>query len=273
MKSGVTQVIKFKNYSVNYPVNSLVGEGSKCVLSHINFNLEFGSSYALVGPSGCGKTTFIYGLTGLLPKSAIVQGLIEGVCERTMATVLQEYGLFPWKTVFENVALPLELKKEPVSSQELKVHCLLNQLGISEKMNQYPGALSGGQKQRVAIARALVTNTDIIVMDEPFSALDAITRELIQDDFKKLIRSLNKTLFLVTHNIEEAVVLAENILIMNANGEIIDHIKNDSFRLEKQRERDGYYKTCTQVRKSLNSEINKGEIKKDNSYEKTALSI
>jgi NitT/TauT family transport system ATP-binding protein len=273
MKNGVIPMIRFKNYSVAY--------GTNVVLSDFNFDIEFGKSYAVVGPSGCGKTSLAYSISGLLPEGACCSGLCDKGQRHMISTVLQEYGLFPWKTVYENIALPLMLKSASLKSMSLqssqkkmnkeylevpveqaapmqgkqdiktRVEAVLSQLGIGALINRYPHELSGGQKQRVAIGRALISEPDLIVMDEPFSAVDTITREQLQEDLKALIDAREKTLFLVTHNIEEAVYLAQKILVLDLTGTLVEVFDNPCYALENSREQGLFYEMCIRIRKSM----------------------
>lgn len=245
-RNGVIPMISFDKYSVSY--------GCKTVLRDFSFRLDASGTYAVVGPSGCGKTTLVYSVCGLLPKSAQVTGAREKNSGATTATVLQDYGLLPWKTVYDNAALPLVLKGLSASDHGDRVSAVLSQLGILERSTAYPHELSGGQKQRLAIARAFLTEADLIVMDEPFSSVDTITREKLQDDLKHLIQNSGKTLFLVTHSIEEAVVLAERILVMSGSGELVRVVDNPCYGIENPREDDRFYRTCISLRKSMRGE-------------------
>lgn len=233
-------MIQFRNYSVAY--------GENTVLKDFNFDIELGKSYALVGPSGCGKTTLAYSISGLLPETAVCSGACDQIHGQLISTVFQEYGLFPWKTVYDNATLPLVLKNE---SEKGQVDGLLSQLGIAGLADRYPHELSGGQKQRVAIARALISDPDLIVMDEPFSSVDTITREQLQEDLKILIKKREKTLFLVTHNIEEAVFLAHQILVLDASGKLVEVFDNPCFSLENGREEALFYELCIEIRKCM----------------------
>jgi len=194
-----------------------------------NFSLEIsrGETWAILGPSGCGKTTLLYLLAGLrFP----VNGCIEIDGERLIrprpqsGLILQDYGLLPWSTARENIELGLRLRKfygedgthAPINFQPKKsVEYWLERLGIDHVAHKYPSKLSGGQRQRTAIARTLALEPDLLLMDEPFSSLDAVTREDLQNLTISLCKENNLTLIVVTHAIEEAVVLGKKILLLN----------------------------------------------------------
>ncbi len=230
--------------------------GNKLIINHLDLSLEPRRTYALLGPSGCGKTTLLYALANLLPNHSELGGSISIKEGLKVSTVLQDYGLFPWKTVLENTLLPLRIEsnnnriKLPLSDVEKATNMLKN-LKLDEHMHHFPGALSGGQKQRVAIARSWLMAPDLLLLDEPFSSLDALTREALQNQVKTLFYQEPLTVFLVTHSIEEAVFLGQTILVMNESGDIIATLDNESFESEYQREEEAFYKQCLHIRKIL----------------------
>lgn len=176
--------------------------GMHIVLNQINLTIAQGERWALIGPSGCGKSSLLHLLAGLQPVTAgqvLYQGRPLLTPHREISVILQEYGLFPWKTVEQNVALPLVLQKR--TKAEVRAHTaqLLAQLKLTEHSKKYPAQLSGGQRQRVAIARALIGQPNVLLMDEPFSALDALTRETMQNIVLDLCEQRQLTLVLVTH--------------------------------------------------------------------------
>ena len=176
------------------------------VLDHINLHIAPGERWAVIGPSGCGKSSMLHVLAGLqtvTSGSVQYQGAAHTKPHGEISVILQEYGLFPWKTVEQNVGLPLELQKVPKKEIKTRVNEMLAQLQLSEHGRKYPSELSGGQRQRVAIARALIAQPKVLLMDEPFSALDALTRETMQNIVLELCERQNLTLVMVTHNIEE----------------------------------------------------------------------
>ncbi|MDP1418443.1 ABC transporter ATP-binding protein [Peribacillus simplex] len=186
------------------------------VLDKINIEVEKGSFVSIVGPSGCGKSTLLYLIAGL-DKADVGEIRVAGKKvvkpgpERVV--VFQEAGLFPWLTVLENVTYGLKLKKIPNEEARAKALDILKMVHLSRYVDSYPHQLSGGMKQRVAIARALVMEPDILLMDEPFSALDEQTRMVLHKELLEIWRKTKVTIFFVTHNIREAVQLSEKIIV------------------------------------------------------------
>jgi NitT/TauT family transport system ATP-binding protein len=168
--------------------------------------------------------------------------------------VLQDYGLFPWKTVRRNVELGLRIRREPVEPR--RVEALLAELDIRDKSHVYPQQLSGGQKQRVALARALILNPSLLLLDEPFAAIDALTRERLQDLVADAWRGRRFGLVLVTHNIQEAVLLGRKICVMsNGPGAILDTIDNPRGCAPDYRRTDEFYELCRVVRSRLEQNL------------------
>lgn len=186
------------------------------VLRDFSWTMEAGENWAFLGPSGCGKSTLLNLLAGLLqPDQGDIRffGQALQAADKRIGVVLQSYGLFPWKTVAQNVDLPLKLAGIPRPQRRLIVQNRLRELGLEAYGGAFPRALSGGQGQRVAIARALIRNPSVLLMDEPFSALDTLNRERLQEEVLSLTRNHQVQFVLVTHHIEEAVYLADKILI------------------------------------------------------------
>ncbi|PKN69361.1 MAG: ABC transporter ATP-binding protein [Deltaproteobacteria bacterium HGW-Deltaproteobacteria-10] len=190
--------------------------GTKKVLQEVSFAMAFRDSVAIVGPSGCGKTTAILAIAGLLaPTEGTVRfqdQIITGP-NRSIALVLQEYGLFPWKTVKANIILGAKLQKIDFSPRWLEA--IKNELDINGIDNLYPAQLSGGQRQRVALARALLLNPRLLLLDEPFAAIDTVTRERLQNQLLLIFRKRHFSYIIVTHNIEEAVFLGRRIIVLS----------------------------------------------------------
>jgi len=220
------------------------------VVKNINFSISEGKSLAIIGPSGCGKSTLIYLLAGLLePDHGTIKingKIINNIREKT-GVILQNYGLFPWKTVFANVALGLKVRDYDKNKVNKIVENALEKMGIRDLSSKYPAELSGGQNQRVAIARSLVLNPDLLLMDEPFSALDALTREEMQNLILKIHKENNLSYLIVTHNIDEAVFLGQEIAVMK-DGEFIHMIDNPYFGDLKLREKEEFFKLCKELR-------------------------
>lgn len=187
------------------------------VLDDISFEVEKGQFVSIVGPSGCGKSTLLYLVSGLEKAS---KGKIEISGEQVTkpgpdrVVVFQEDGLFPWLTVLDNVTYGLLLKNLPKKEAEAKAKEMLKLVHLSNYTDSYPHQLSGGMKHRVAIARALVMEPDILLMDEPFAALDEQTRMALHNELLDIWRKTKVTVLFVTHNIREAVLLSQKIIVM-----------------------------------------------------------
>ncbi|KQN79346.1 sulfonate ABC transporter ATP-binding protein [Duganella sp. Leaf61] len=186
-------------------------------LQGIDLAIPQGQFVCLLGPSGCGKSTLLNAVAGFAPPTAgtITAGgrLVTGPGpERGM--VFQEYALFPWMTVADNIGFGLRIQGKGEAATGARVEQLLAMLSLADFRHRYPKDLSGGMRQRVAIARVLALDSPIMLMDEPFGALDALTRRNLQDELLRLWAALNKTIIFVTHSIEEAIYLADRIVVM-----------------------------------------------------------
>jgi NitT/TauT family transport system ATP-binding protein len=202
--SGVNKVFKTDTHDV-------------IALKDINLEIPQGQFVCLLGPSGCGKSTLLNAIAGFaLPSSGAIVANGDVVTgpgpERGM--VFQEYALFPWMTVEKNIAFGLEIKGTAPAQIQAKVDQLLAMLSLSDFRHRFPKDLSGGMRQRVAIARVLALDSPIMLMDEPFGALDALTRRNLQDELLRLWAELRKTIIFVTHSIEEAIYMADRIVVM-----------------------------------------------------------
>jgi len=217
-------VIEFR--SVRFSRRSPPGDPGRPVIEGLDLNLEKGLLHVLVGPSGCGKTTLLYLAAGLLsPDSGevLVAGEPARPGRKDTAVVLQDHGLFPWKTVLANLELGLALRGLPRRERKERSLAALEETGLLGQEKKYPRALSGGERQRLAIARALVLSPDLLLLDEPFSSLDAITRESLQDRLLSLVgRERSLTTVMVTHDIAEAAFLADRIHVMNRLGKMTE---------------------------------------------------
>ena len=186
-------------------------------LKDINLEIGKGEFVCLLGPSGCGKSTLLNAVAGFsLPSSGVIT--VDGKAvtgpgpDRGM--VFQEYALFPWMTVEQNIGFGLEIKGMGKVEIQTRVEALMSMLGLSDFRNRFPKDLSGGMRQRVAIARVLALDSPTMLMDEPFGALDALTRRNLQDELLRIWAELKKTIIFVTHSIEEAIYLADRIVVM-----------------------------------------------------------
>lgn len=181
-------------------------------LKDISFKVKKDEFISIVGPSGCGKSTILSILSNMIDKSS---GTITFNKDNPkIGYMLQEDSLFPWKTVLDNACLGLEIKKELNKETKQNVIKLLNKYGLKDFINSYPNSLSGGLKQRVALIRTLALNPDILLLDEPFSALDYQTRLTLSDDLKKIITNEKKTAIMVTHDIAEAISMSDKVIII-----------------------------------------------------------
>ena len=189
-------------------------------LSGVNLDIERGEFICLLGPSGCGKSTLLNAIAGFdLANVGVVEigGKKVKAPSRKNVTIFQNYGLLPWRTVLANVELGLETLDIKPDVRKKRAMEYLKLVKLQDFADSFPRQLSGGMKQRVAIARALAVDPDIIFMDEPFGALDAITRMKLQDDILDICKTEKKTIIFVTHDIEEAVYLADRIVVMTPN--------------------------------------------------------
>ncbi len=186
-------------------------------LSDINLDIPKGQFVCLLGPSGCGKSTLLNAVAGFsVPTSGsiIADGKSVTAPGPDRGMVFQEYALFPWMSVEQNIAFGLKIKGLYAQTIDATVAGLLETLGLSDFRQRFPKDLSGGMRQRVAIARILALDSPIMLMDEPFGALDSLTRRNLQDELLRIWSELNKTVLFVTHSIEEAIYLADRIVVM-----------------------------------------------------------
>jgi len=187
-------------------------------LGGFDIDVEEGEFLSIVGPSGCGKSTFLNILLGLIkPDSGelTMKGKKIAGPGIDRAMVFQEFGLLPWRTVRHNIELGLELKKVPAAKRHAVAERLVALVGLGGFESHYPHELSGGMKQRVGLARALATDPDVLLMDEPFAALDAQTRDLMQVELLRIWREARKTVLFVTHQIDEAIYLSDRVMVMS----------------------------------------------------------
>jgi NitT/TauT family transport system ATP-binding protein len=203
--------------------------GIRRVLDAISFTAEPGEFISLIGPSGCGKTTLLRIVHGLERASAGTVTCDDRPVvapELRRAFVFQHFNLFPWRTVEDNIGFGLEVRGDSRSERQDRIDHMLRLVGLSGFGRHYPHEISGGMQQRVGIARALVLDPDILLMDEPFGALDAITREKLQRDISDILAKAPKTTLFVTHNMDEAIYFSDRILVFGTNpGRIIEQVK------------------------------------------------
>jgi NitT/TauT family transport system ATP-binding protein len=190
------------------------------VLANVTLTAQPRDFVALIGPSGCGKTTLLRLLAGLTPPSAgavTIDGLLAAEVRERLAFIFQEPTLLPWLTTRQNVELPLRLGKKLPDKQNGQVQELLKLVGLEPAAEQYPRQLSGGMKMRVSLARALLRQPGLLLLDEPFAALDEMTRNRLNEDLLRLREQTPFTAFFVTHSVSEAVFLSNRVLVLAAN--------------------------------------------------------
>ncbi|MBA1335413.1 MAG: Putrescine transport ATP-binding protein PotA [Firmicutes bacterium] len=235
-------MLEVKNVTVSY--------GEFTALGDISLKLNRGEICTLLGPSGCGKTTLLYTIAGLVKQKA--GEIVKDDNALRMSLIPQHYGLLPWKRAVDNVALSLIIKGCDRRSSRLKARGLLAEMGLSGVEDRFPGQMSGGQKQRVALARSLVFQPDLLLMDEPFSSLDQLTREELQEFLLMLHEKNEFTVLMVTHSIEEAVYLGQRIIVMGGEpGRIRRALQNPLWGVKDKRTSAMYYEVCRQVRGCL----------------------
>ncbi|MFM0520365.1 ABC transporter ATP-binding protein [Caballeronia jiangsuensis] len=216
--------IGIRNVSKGYQVNQ---RERFAILENVSFHVARGEFVTLVGPSGCGKTTLLDLIGGLTQADAgeiLIDGRkVEGP-GLDRGIVFQQYALFPWKTALGNVAFGLEAKGIEKRERNERARRFLELVGLHAFADRYPHQLSGGMKQRVAIARALAYEPDVLLMDEPFAALDAQTREALQDELLRIWKRTGTTIVFITHSIDEAIYLGQRVLVMAASPGRITHV-------------------------------------------------
>lgn len=207
-------ILQFQD--VTYIYHTVRGE--LVAAKDLTFSVGEGEFVAIIGPSGCGKTTLLSLAAGLLKPS---EGRIES--RGSFGYMLQKDELFPWRTIEKNLFLPLEVRRQKSSEQRNRVRELAQKYGLGDFLSSYPAQLSGGMRQRAALIRTLATDPDILLLDEPFSALDYQTRLNVCEDVANIIRSEKKTALLITHDISEAISLADRILVLTARPARVAH--------------------------------------------------
>jgi NitT/TauT family transport system ATP-binding protein len=199
--------------------------GEVLALNGIDLVVHEGEFVCLVGPSGCGKSTLLRMMARLHYPTAGEVRLVDNGRTHLAAMVFQNYSIFPWKTVRKNIELPLRTLGMPRAEREARVTRLMERLGLIDFADAYPAALSGGMAQRVSIARALAVEPQILLMDEPFAALDAQMRRVLQEELLSLWQEDRRTVVFVTHSLEEAILLGDRVVVMSARPGVIiaDH--------------------------------------------------
>ena len=228
------------------------GPEPKPVFREISFDLSPNDSVAIVGPSGCGKTTLLLIIAGLLPATEGTVRLgdneITGPTKR-IALVLQHYGLFPWKTAGANISLGARLQKIRVEEAELQG--VKRELGIQDLDHLYPAQLSGGQRQRVALARAILLRPSLLLLDEPFAAIDTLTRERLQSGLLAVFTQRNFSFIIVTHSFDEAIFMGRRVMVLDNGGSIAAILDNPAAGDPDYRNRPEFFERSLDLRRIL----------------------
>ena len=208
--NGPEPVLQIQNLSITFPGEN----GGLTALENITFSLFPQEFVCLLGPSGSGKSTLLRAVAGLLkPDSGDV--IFAGSQEPRISLVFQDANLMPWRTVIENITLPLSLQGTPAQEAQARAREWIELVGLGGFEDAWPGDLSGGMAQRVAIARSLIQDPDLLLLDEPFGALDALTREKMGAELLNLWQARRKTVLMVTHSISEALLLSDRVLVLS----------------------------------------------------------
>ena len=243
-------MIDIKSLSVSYAKKNIFNQA----LDNINIHIDQGEIYTFIGPSGCGKSTLLHVLSGIIRQfsgTITFNGSPIDPKKQRIGLVQQNYGLLPWKNILKNCLLGKKIKDGGDKLDEYGKY-IVNELGISHLLSRYPEEISGGQKQRVAIARVFILRPDLLLMDEPFSALDAITREEMQELFLNIWKQYQVTTVFITHSVDEALYLGSKIVVFSkAPGRILDVIDNPCFRQEDVRNHENYHEMAKRLRDYL----------------------
>ena len=249
--------VGLKGISLSYQTN----DGKRLLaLDNINLRVSPGEFLCIVGPSGCGKSTLLHLIAGLHAATA-GEVTIDGHAVQGTGTdrimIFQELGLFPWLTVAENVEFGLKMKSVPAGEREERIQHYLRLVHLAQFKNSYTHQLSGGMRQRVALARALAAEPDVLLMDEPFAALDAQTRDLLHDELERIWAETGRTIIFVTHNVREAVRLGDRVALLSFRpGRVKREFEIDLSR-PRHLEDVSVAKTAREILEELREEINK----------------
>ena len=237
--------------------------GETVALKDFNMEVQPGEAVAILGPSGCGKSTSLLaaaGLRGVTEGSVTVDGKPVHEPRLETALILQDFGLMPWKTVEQNAGLALQVRRVAKAERKQRVARALEQVGLSEFAHVYPSELSGGMRQRLAMARALTCDIDLLLMDEPLSALDALLREEMQNMLKACWIEQQYAQVLVTHSIEEAVFLGQRVYVMSPRpGRVVHVLDNPEMLKDDWRDDPLFFARCRSLRDVLRTHAQNGE--------------
>lgn len=219
-------ILSLKNIKKIYQTT----DGNITAIEDISFDLEEGEIIGIVGTSGCGKSTLLNIIAGL---DELTTGSIHfDTTAPKISYMLQSDALLPWRTVFENATLGLELMHDKTEKRELFVRELLSEYGLEDFKDLYPSSLSGGMRQRVALIRSLATQPDLVLLDEPFSALDYYTRLTISEDVHNMLKKLGTTAIIITHDIQEALSLSDKVIVLSHRPSKVKNIYDIPFKDE-----------------------------------------
>ena len=248
--------------SVSHSYTAVDGSVTRA-LEDLSLAVGSGQSVAVIGPSGCGKSSLLQMAAGLLVPGegrVSVDGEVLAGPRRATGLILQDFGLLPWKTVLANAELGLKLRKVPRAERRGRAMDALALVGLEGCAAKYPGELSGGMRQRLALARSLALDVDLLLMDEPLSALDALLREQLQETLLSLWREQGYAQVLVTHSIEEAVYLGQRIYVLSARpGHVVGTVENPGMGGEGYRGSGAYFALVNEVRALLHAGTGAGE--------------
>ena len=223
------------------------------VLEDVSLQVGAGASCAVIGPSGCGKTSLLFLLAGLLEPTA---GRVRVADRSRTGVILQHYGLLPWKSVAANIGLGLRLQGADREQIRARVNELLVEMDLAAFADHFPGQLSGGMQQRVALARALATGPQLLLMDEPLSALDALTRERLQHTILDVWQRHRVTMVLVTHSIEEAAFLGQTVVVLTDRpARVAAVVENPGAGRADYRQSETFFHQCHQLRTLIREQV------------------
>lgn len=250
-------MIEIRDLTVNYKSEN----NDFLALDNFNMSITDGDICAVIGPSGCGKSTLLHVLSGIIKDyagSVLIDGNRVDPKLQRIGLVMQSNGLLPWRDIYYNSTIGIRLKDGNKNINREYTEYILNKLGIGEMTSRFPNQLSGGQRQRAEIARAFILKPNILLMDEPFSALDALNREEIQDLFLRIWNENRVSTLFVTHSIEEALYIGRKIIIMSKSpGKVIGVYENPLFGKKDLRLNEEYYKFSIKLRKIAKEEWSK----------------
>ena len=251
--------ISCQNIRFEYPALS----GPVLALEDVSFSVNREEFVCIVGPSGCGKTTLLKIIAGLLSTSSgeVSINSSSGTEKLHNAMVFQEHGLLPWMTVLDNVSLGLRFNRVEPKKRQAQAMSFVEQFGLAAFANSYPHELSVGMKQRVSLARAFVMDPDVLLMDEPFASLDALTKVIAQEELLRIWKDHRKQVVYITHDIEEALLMGDRVLVMSGHpGTILEEIRVPLSRPRKMHHRNNPEIVSRKERiwQILESEVRKG---------------